>query len=156
MAREGHEPLLKKTRWCVLKRKDNLTPQQKFRLRDLLRYNLRTVRAYLLKEDFQQFWKYNSPTWAGMFLDFWCGQTIPSRIEPMKKIARMLRAHRALLVNYFRAKKEFSSGVVEGLNNKAKVTMRKAYGFRTFRATEIALYHALGNLPEPPTTHTFY
>ena len=64
MAREGYEPLLKKTRWCVLKRKDNLTPQQKFRLRDLLRYNLRTVRAYLLKEDFQQFWKYNSPTWA--------------------------------------------------------------------------------------------
>jgi hypothetical protein len=62
MAREGYEPLLKKTRWCVLKRKDNLTPQQKFRLRDLLRYNLRTVRAYLLKEDFQQFWKYNSPT----------------------------------------------------------------------------------------------
>ena len=43
MARDGHEPLLKKTRWCVLKRKHNLTPQQQFRLRDLLRYNLRTV-----------------------------------------------------------------------------------------------------------------
>ena len=47
MAREGHEPLLKKTSWCVLKRKDNLTPQQKFRLRDLLRYNLQIVRAYV-------------------------------------------------------------------------------------------------------------
>ena len=35
------------------------------------------------------------------------------------------------------------------LNNKAKVTMRKAYGFRTFRATEVALYHVLGKLPEP-------
>jgi transposase len=71
MALNGHEPLLKKSRWCILKRKENLTPQQKFRLRDLLRYNLQTVRAYLLKEDFQQLWKYNSPTWAGMFLDFW-------------------------------------------------------------------------------------
>jgi hypothetical protein len=52
--------------------------------------------------------------------------------------------------------KQFSSGIVEGLNNKAIVTMRKAYGFRTFRATENASYSALGNLPEPPTTHTFY
>jgi transposase len=156
MAREGHEPLLKKTRWCVLKRKDNLTPQQQFRLRDLLRYNLRTVRAYLLKEDFQQFWKYNSPTWAGMFLDFWCAQTMRSRIEPMKKIARMLRAHRPLLLNYFKAKKEFSSGVVEGLNNKAKLTMRKSYGFRTFRILELALYHSLGKLPEPELTHEFF
>ena len=74
----------------MLKRKENLTAQQKFRLRDLLRYNLQTVRAYLLKEDFQQFWEYNSPTWAGMFLDFWCSQTMRSRIEPMKKIARTL------------------------------------------------------------------
>ena len=156
MARAGHEPLLKKTRWCVLKRKENLTPQQKFRLRDLLRYNLRTVRAYLLKEDFQQFWEYDSPTWAGMFLDFWCCQTMRSRIEPMKKIARTLRAHRALILNYFKAKKEFSSGVVEGLNNKAKVTMRKSYGFRTFRILELALYHSLGKLPEPELTHEFF
>ncbi|MEK7406331.1 MAG: transposase [Acidobacteriota bacterium] len=45
MAQEGHEPPLKKSRWCVLKRKENLTTQQKFRLSDLLRYNLQTVRA---------------------------------------------------------------------------------------------------------------
>ena len=71
-----------------------------------------------------------------------------SRIEPMKKVAKMLRRHRGLILNWFRAKKEFSSGVVEGLNNKAKVTTKMAYGFRTFRALEIALYHSLGNLPE--------
>ena len=156
MVSEGHEPLLKKSRWCVLKRKENLTPQQKLRLRDLLRYNLQTVRAYLLKEDFQQFWKYHSPTWAAAFLDFWCGQAIRSRIEPMKKVARMLRAHRELLLNYFKAKKQFSSGVIEGLNNKAKVTMRKSYGFRTYRILELALYHSLGKLPEPPLTHEFF
>ena len=54
MVRQGYEPLLKKTRWCLLKRKDNLSTPQRFRLRDLLHYNLATVRAYLLKEDFQQ------------------------------------------------------------------------------------------------------
>ena len=79
-----------------------------------------------------------------------------SRIEPMKKIARSLREHRELILNYFRAQKMLSSGVVEGLNNKAKVTMRKSYGFRTFRVTELALYHALGKLPEPELTHRFY
>ena len=156
MAQDGHEPLLKKSRWCILKRKANLTAQQKFRLRDLLRYNLQTVRAYLLKEDFQRFWDYNSPTWAGKYLDFWCQETMRSRIEPMKKIAKTLRAHRELILNYFKAKKQFSSGVVEGLNNKVKVTMRKSYGFRTFRITELALYHALGKLPEPKLTHEFF
>jgi transposase len=156
LARDGYEPLLKKSRWCVLKRTGNLTDQQKVRLRDLLRYNLRTVRAYLLKEDFQQFWDYESPAWAGKFLDFWCQQVMRSRIEPMKKVARTLRSHRELLLNYFKAKKQFSSGVIEGLNNKAKVTMRRSYGFRTFRVQELALYHSLGKLPEPELTHEFF
>ena len=79
-----------------------------------------------------------------------------SRIEPMKKVTKTLRNHRELILNYFRARKKFSSGVVEGLNNKAKLTMRKAYGFRTFRVTEIALYHALAKLPEPQIAHRFY
>src|SRR5712675_1882162 len=130
--------------------------EQHFRLRDLLRYNLRTVRAYLLKEAFQQLWDYNSVTWAGKFLDEWCRQVMRSRIEPMKKIARSLREHRELILNYFRAQKLLSSGVVEGLNNKAKVTMRKAYGFRTFRVLELALYHSLAKLPEPESTHDFF
>lgn len=156
MAQSGHEPLLKKVRWCILKRKDNLTPSQKFRLKDLLGFNLQTVRAYLLKEDFRQLWEYNSPRWAAMFLDFWCCQVMRSRIEPMKKIARSLRAHRELILNYFKARKAFSSGVIEGLNNKAKVITRRSYGFRTFRITELALYHGLAKLPEPPLTHKFY
>jgi transposase len=156
LVRDGYEPVLVKSRWCLLKRPENLTDTQRVKLRDVLRYNLRSVRAYLLKEYFQLFWNYDSPTWAGKFLDQWCTDAMRSRIEPMKKFARTLREHRELLLNYFRARKQFSSGIVEGLNNKAKVTMRKAYGFRTFRITEIALYHALGKLPEPKLTHSFY
>ena len=155
LARDGYEPILAKTRWCVLKRKANLTSEQRFRLRDLLRYNLKTVRAYLLKEDFQQLWDYRSPIWAGKFLDEWCAQVMRSRIEPMKKVAKSLRSHRTLILNYFQARKQLSSGIVEGLNNKAKLTIRKSYGFRTFRVTEIALYHALGRLPEPDVAHKF-
>jgi transposase len=153
---DGYEPVLAKSRWCVLKRKENLTSNQRIRLRDILKYNLQTVRAYLLKEQFQQFWDYESPTWAGRFLDQWIALVMRSRIEPMKKVAKTLRSHRELILNYFRAKKQFSSGVVEGLNNKVKVTMRKSYGFRTFRITELALYHVLGKLPEPKLAHRFY
>jgi transposase len=156
MASEGRVPVLKKSRWLLLKREENLKTEQRLRLRDLLRYNLKTVRTYLLKEAFQQLWEYNSPTWAGGFLDDWCRQVIRSRIEPMKKIARSMREHRELILNYFRAQKLLSSGVVEGLNNKAKVTMRKSYGFRTFRCLELGLYHSLGKLPEPESTHEFF
>jgi transposase len=85
LVRDGYEPVLKKSRWCPLKRKANLTDHQRIRLRHLLRYNLRRMRAYLLKEDFQQFWAYVSPTWAGTFLDQWCRQAMRSRIEPMRK-----------------------------------------------------------------------
>ena len=56
---------LKHARWCLLKRPGNLTTKQAGRLRGLLRLNLRTARAYLLKEDFNHFWTYISPTWAG-------------------------------------------------------------------------------------------
>ena len=72
-----------------------------------------------------------------------------SRIEPMKKFAQMLRNHRELILNWFQAK-ALSSGIVEGFNSKAKLTMKRAYGFRTYRAIEVALY-----LPLPNSIHRF-
>ena len=119
MVREGYEPVLKNKRWCLLKRPENLTDKQNVSLRELLAYNLKSVRAYLLKEEFQLFWEYNSPAWAAKFLDPWCKRAMRSRIEPVKKFARTVRAHRELLLNYFRAKKQFSSGVIEGLNSQS-------------------------------------
>jgi transposase len=152
---KGQEPVLTKTRWLLLKRRENLSEAQQTRLAELLRYNLKSVRSYLLKEQFQLFWNYASPYWAGRFLDAWCTRTLRSKIEPMKRLARMLRGHRALLLNWFRTKGQLSSGVVEGFNTKAKLTSRKSFGFRTYHGAEIALYHALGALPEPEFTHKF-
>ena len=150
------EPVLKGSRWWLLKRPENLTAKQEVSLATLLAYNLKTVRAYLLKEDFQFFWEYTYAKNAGKFLDRRCTRAMRSRIEPMQKVAKMIRNHRELILNYFRAKKEFSSGVVEGLNGKAKVAIRNAYGFRTYKMAEITLYHRLAKLPEPKTTHKFF
>jgi transposase len=155
LIKDGYEPVLKKTRWCLLKRKENLTDNQEAKLKDLLKYNLKSVRAYLLKEDFQGFWEYISPAWASKFLDRWCTRVMRSKIQPMKKVAKTLRKHKPLILNWFKAKKAFSSGIVEGLNNKVKVATKKAYGFREFSCIEVALYHQLAKLPEPPVTHRF-
>jgi transposase len=120
MKEDGYEPLLKHSRWCLLKRPENLTDQETVKLAELLKYNLQSVRSHLMREDFQRFWEYVSPGWAGRFLDQWCTRAMRSKIEPMKKIARSLRSHRDLLLNWFRAKGTISSGSVEGLNVTAQ------------------------------------
>ena len=73
----------------------------------------------------------------------------------MKKIARMLRAHRSLILNWFRAKNEVALGAMEGFNNKAKVTTKKVYGYKSFDVVKVSAYQTLGKLPEPETTHRF-
>lgn len=156
LAREGYEPVLKRSRWCLLKKPKNLTEKQSYTLKELLKYNLKSVRAYLLKEDFQQLWEYSSPYWARKFLNAWCTRTMRSKIEPLKKEARSIRKHQDLIINWFKAKKLFNSGIVEGFNCKAKLTIRKAFGFRTQYALEIALFHQLGALPEPQMDHSFW
>lgn len=155
LVRDGYEPILKKSRWCLLKRPENLTDKQTVKLSELLKYNLRTVRAYLFREDFQRLWEYSSAWWAGKFLDEWTGRVMRSRLEPMKKIARSMRTHRPLILNWFRARGQISSGAVEGLNNKVKLVTRKSYGFRTAKVAKLALLHNLGALPEPKRTHRF-
>ena len=110
---------------------------------------------YLLKEDLDGLWGYVSPYWAGEFLKRWCTRAMRSRLEPIKTVAKTLRHHHELILNWFRARGTISAGIVEGYNNKAKLTTRKAYGYRSFRGVSIALYHALGKLPEPKFTHRF-
>jgi transposase len=147
--------VLEKGRWLLLKRPENLSEKQTARMSDLLKLNLAAIKGYLLREDFQRFWDYQRPDFAGKFLDNWVTRTLQTDLEPMKKVARMLRNHKPLVLNWFRAKGRLSSGAVEGLNLKAKLTMRKAYGFKTLKCLEIALYHELGKLPEPEYHHRF-
>jgi transposase len=144
---DGYEPVLKNSRWLIAKRPENLTGKQRPRLKELLEYNLKSVRAYLLREEFQQFWEYVSPAWAMKFLDGWIQKTMRSRIEPMKKVAKTLRRHQGLLLNWFLTKRQYSCGIVEAINGIAKMTIRTAHGFRRF---ETMKYAPTGRLPLPP------
>lgn len=152
----GYGEVLKHTKYVFLKNPANLTPRQELKLNDVLAYDLKSVRAYLLKESFQQFWAYDSPRWAEWHLGKWCARAMRSRLEPIKKFVRSIRKHQPLIMNYFKAKKRISSGVVEGMNRKVNLTTRKAYGFKTFNGLETALYHTMGDLPEPIVTHEFF
>lgn len=156
LKREGYEEVLKNTKYCFAKNPENLTDKQKSRLDDVIQYDLKSVKAYLLKEAFQVFWTYRSPYWAQVYLRKWCYRAARSKLEPIKKFVKSVRAHEHLIINYFRAKKELSSGIVEGLNRNVNLITRKAYGYRTFNALEVSLYHSLGKLPEPDSTHEFF
>jgi len=146
---------LKNLRWTLLRRGSRVRGRARQKLAALVTSKLATARAWQLKESFSHFWTYRSLVWAKAFLDYWCSWAMRSRLEPLQKVAKMLRSHEKLLLNWFRAKGEISNGVVEGLNNKIRVVTRRSYGLRTYNAMEIALYHNLGRLPEPESTHRF-
>lgn len=145
--------LLKRTRYIWLKNPENLTDRQRARLGHLEQLNLRCNRAYLLKESFREFWGYKSKRWAERFLKKWFWWATHSRLKPMRDYAWMLRNHEENILTYF--EERITNGTVEGMNNKAKVVSHRCYGFRTARNYITALYHCLGNLPEPELVHRF-
>jgi len=148
-----HKDLVKGTRYIWLKNPWNLTDKQQLSLKDLEKLNLKINRAYLLKEQFRQFWDYSYPANARKFLKQWFWWATHSRLKPMRDFAWMLRRHEEDILNYFRLK--ITGGRIEGMNRKAKVISQRCYGFRTFGMFRLALYHCLGNLPVPKLTHKF-
>jgi transposase len=151
--RKDHPDLLKKTRYLWLKKPENLTDKQQARLGYLEKLNLKINRAYLLKEAFREFWNYRRKGWAKRFLHKWFWWATHSRLKPLRDFAWMLRDHQEGVLNYFKAR--ITNGIVEGMNNKAKAIAHRCYGFRTETNYILALYHNLGELPEPKYLHRF-
>lgn len=150
---QGYENVLNNSRYCFLKNPQNLTDKQVIKLHDLMRYDLKSIRAYLLKESFQAFWQYTSPTWAQRYLTLWCTRAMRSKLPSIKKFVKTIRSHEVLIMNWFKAKKAYSSGSVEGLNRKVNLVTRKAYGYKRFDVLKIVLFHTMGGLPEPGLIH---
>ena len=123
---------------------------------NLVKYNLKSMKCVLLREAFQKFWTYKRIYWADRFWRQWHHRANSSDLDEMKKVAKTLANHKELIFNWFLTKEErYSNGIVEGLNNKAKLTIRKAYGFEQFETIKIALYHQSGDLPIPELTYKF-
>ena len=148
-----HKKLVAGSRYIWLKNPWNLTDRQKASLDYLEKLNLTIHRAYLLKESFRDFWQSTTKDLATKFLCQWYTWADESEIKPMQEVADLLRRHEENILTYFEM--PISNGIVEGLNNKAKVISHRAYGFRTAKNFILNLYHCMGDLSMPTTLHRF-
>ena len=148
-----HRDLMKDNRYIWLKNPWNLTPKQRAKLSHLEQMNLKINRSYLLKERFRDFWCYKTKPWASKYLKQWFWWATHSRLKPIREFAWMIRRHEENILSWFHM--PINNGSVEGLNNKAKVISRKAYGFRTADHFICNLYHCMSYLPAPPLLHRF-
>jgi transposase len=150
---KDHKELMKNTRYIWLKNPWNLSENQKNRLGNLEKLNLKINRAYLLKEAFRKFWSYKKKGWAEKYLKKWFWWATHSRLEPLRDFAWLLRRHEENILSILDM--PIHNGTVEGLNNKAKVISHKAYGFRSAKTYMLNLYHCMGDLPMPEQKHSF-
>lgn len=145
--------ILKGTRYIWLKNPWNLTVKQKASLSELLRMNLKVVKAYLLKELFRKLWDYRRKGWAAKYLKRWFWWATHSRIKPLRDFAWMLRRHEEGILAYFDLR--INNASVEAMNNNAKAISHRARGYRTEETFSLAMIHGLGKLELPKSQHTF-
>ena len=137
----------KRTRYLLLKNPWNLTSDQKERLSTLVSWNTPITRAYYLKESLQLFFDYKQPKRAREHLERWMHSAMRSRLEPFKRLVKMLRSHLDGVLAWTRLR--LSNGAVEGMNNKIKLVSHRAFGFRTVEHYVAAIYHCCARLPLP-------
>ena len=148
--------VLKHKRWVLLKGQENLSPKQQGTLKELLAENENPQKAYLLKEEFREFYRLDF-RWhwrRGLFsmiaektknyIRGWITRAKESALEPLKKFCRMVKRHEEGILMYFI--KRVTSGLSEGMNNKIKVVKRRAYGFRDPEYFVLKIYQACGRI----------
>ncbi len=145
---EGDESLMR-TKFIWLSAKENLNEEQLERFKELKSQNLKTGRAWALKESLRHFWRLSSATWARKFWARWYGWAVRSQLEPMKKVARTIAAHLTNVLTYFNHR--ITNATSEGLNSKIQTVLKRAYGYRNLENFKTAIYFHCGGLPLLPT-----
>lgn len=107
---------------------ENLPEKWAERFNRLLDCNLKTGRAWAMKEMLRDFWHCTSRDEAAAFFEGWYNWAVRSRLAPVKKVARMLKAHLPNLLTFFIHR--LTNAAAEGLNNKIQSLIKKAYGYR--------------------------
>lgn len=123
---------LKGLRWTLLRDELTLSEAQQVRLAELQRDNKRLYRAYLLKEELGDILDRRQPNVVCELLTKWCSWASRSRLPAFARTARTIREHMDGIVAYVRHR--ITNGLVEGLNNKARLLTRRAYGFHSAEA----------------------
>ena len=138
------------TRQLWLFNVDNLNKEQNDRIDEAQRVAMKTARAWGIKELFREFWHYTSPYWARKFFDRWYAWASRSRLEPIKKVARMLKKHLDGLLAYFRH--PITNAKSEAFNSRVQAIKSAARGFRSFANYRIRILFYCGKLRLLPET----
>jgi transposase len=121
--------VVKGARWLLLRNRSNIKKRDdRVKLDELLAANRRLMTVYLLKDDLKHLWDFKYPGAAKRFWDQWYSRAIRSRIEPLKRFAKNLKAYLPGILAHCRF--PLHTSLLEGVNNKIKVIKRMAYGFR--------------------------
>lgn len=120
--------VIKGARWLLLRNRENVRPEDRVTLRELLAANRRLATVYILKDDLKHLWEYTYPGAARRFFEEWYRRAISSRIEPLKVFARRLKAKLDGILAHCHY--PLHTSLLEGIINKIKVLKRMAFGYR--------------------------
>lgn len=129
LAQAGTSPLTG-SKWAWLKTYADGRSSEAVSFRALNQLNLKTSRAWRIKETFTQFWCYHYTGAAKRFFDAWSNNAMRSRLEPIKKVVKMLRRHLTGLLNY--SEHRINNACAEGFNSAIQLIKANARGFRNF------------------------
>jgi len=128
---------------------ENLPEKYEDRFAALRRLNLKTGRAWALKESLRELWSYRSPFWAMRYWKRWHNWATHSQLKPMIRAAATVKRFLQPIFNFFRHR--ITNAVAEGLNSKIQAVKRMANGFRNTEHFKTAIYFHCGGLQLHPT-----
>ena len=141
-----YNPLLKGARYVFLKNDRNLTQEQRIMKEKLLlpKLNLKSVKALIIRESFQQIYFAKTFRWFKKLLQQWYFWATHSRLEPIKAAAKTIKKHWDGVLNW--KKSQINNGILEGLNSIVQAAKAKARGYNTFKHFKNIIYLITGNL----------
>lgn len=152
MLAKAGDSRLKGSRYFWLRREEGIAPEKREAFEALRDSDLRTARAWAIKELLREFWECRNEAFAETHFERWYGWAIRSRLAPVKKVARMLKRHLDGLLSYFRH--WITNAATEGFNSRIQAIKAAARGFRNFEHYRIRILFFCGRLAlRPDPTH---
>ncbi len=118
--------VLKGTKYFWLFAEENLPEKMVERFAFLRELNLKTGRAWAIKESLRELWSYRRRGWAKLFWQRWYLWATHCRLQPVKKVARMIHNHLENVLTYFDHR--ITNAVSEGLNSKIQTIKKTPTG----------------------------
>jgi transposase len=135
---------LKGLRWLLYRHSSNRSKKDTRTLNSLRTGNRRIHRAWVLKDEFEQFWDYKAPWAAERFLKRWITTALKSRLEPFREFVKILRKHMHRILSFIGSR--LTNAIAEGLNRIIRIVKNRASGFRSLQAFTDMIFLTVGDL----------